>query len=39
MKLHCNAVVKTDSKATVKFTGLMGQNFISIEFGHPARRL
>jgi phospholipid/cholesterol/gamma-HCH transport system substrate-binding protein len=35
MKLHGNAVVKTDSKATIKFTGLMGQNFVSIDFGTP----
>ena len=35
MKLHGNAVVKTDSKAIVKFTGLMGQNFVSIDFGSP----
>jgi phospholipid/cholesterol/gamma-HCH transport system substrate-binding protein len=27
------APIKTDSKATIKFTGLMGQNFVSIEFG------
>ena len=33
MKLHGNAVVKTDSKATVRFTGLMGQNFVFIDFG------
>jgi phospholipid/cholesterol/gamma-HCH transport system substrate-binding protein len=33
MKLHTDAVVKTDSKATVKFTGLMGQNFVAIAFG------
>ncbi|HEY4417274.1 MAG TPA: MlaD family protein [Verrucomicrobiae bacterium] len=33
MKLHTDAVVKTDSKATVKFTGLMGQNFVAIGFG------
>ncbi len=33
MKLHSDAVVKTDSKAVVKFTGLMGQNFVSIDFG------
>ena len=33
MKLHSDAIVKTDSKAVVKFTGLMGQNFVSIEFG------
>jgi phospholipid/cholesterol/gamma-HCH transport system substrate-binding protein len=35
MELHENAVVKTDSKATVKFTGLMGQNFVGIDFGSP----
>jgi len=35
MKLHKNAVVKTDSKAIIKFTGLMGQNFILISFGTP----
>jgi phospholipid/cholesterol/gamma-HCH transport system substrate-binding protein len=28
-------VVKTDSKATIKFTGLMGQNFVAIDFGSP----
>jgi len=33
MKLHSDAVVKTDSKAIIKFTGLMGQNFVSIDFG------
>jgi phospholipid/cholesterol/gamma-HCH transport system substrate-binding protein len=33
MKLHNDAMVKTDSKATIKFTGLMGQNFVSIDFG------
>jgi phospholipid/cholesterol/gamma-HCH transport system substrate-binding protein len=33
MKLHSDAVVKTDSKAVVKFTGLMGQNFVAIDFG------
>lgn len=33
MKLRANAVVKTDSKATIKFTGLMGQNFVAVSFG------
>ena len=28
-------MVKTDSKATIKFTGLMGQNFVAIDFGSP----
>jgi phospholipid/cholesterol/gamma-HCH transport system substrate-binding protein len=36
MKLREGAVVKTDSKATVKFTGLMGQNFLAIGFGSEA---
>jgi phospholipid/cholesterol/gamma-HCH transport system substrate-binding protein len=35
MKIHSSAVVKTDSKAVVKFTGLMGQNFVAIDFGSP----
>jgi phospholipid/cholesterol/gamma-HCH transport system substrate-binding protein len=35
MKLLRNAEVKTDSTATVKFTGLLGQNFVSIDFGSP----
>ena len=28
-----DAELKTDSKATIKFTGLLGQNFISVDFG------
>lgn len=35
MKLNSSAVVKTDSKATIRFTGLMGQNFVAISFGKP----
>src|SRR2546423_11342205 len=37
MNVHKDAAqkVKTDSKATVKFTGLMGQNFVAISFGSP----
>ena len=27
--------MKTDSTATIKFTGLMGQNFVAIDFGSP----
>jgi phospholipid/cholesterol/gamma-HCH transport system substrate-binding protein len=30
-----DAEVKTDSKATIKFTGLLGQNFVAIDFGAP----
>jgi phospholipid/cholesterol/gamma-HCH transport system substrate-binding protein len=35
MKLNHDAVVKTDSKAVIKFTGLMGQNFVAVKFGSP----
>ncbi len=30
-----DATIKTDSKATIKFSGLMGQNYVSIDFGTP----
>jgi len=30
-----DAEIKTDSKASIRFTGLMGQNFVSIGFGSP----
>jgi len=43
MKLHTDVakqgIVKTDSTATIKFAGLLGQNFIAIEFGSPGARL
>jgi phospholipid/cholesterol/gamma-HCH transport system substrate-binding protein len=35
MKLNPDATVKTDSKASIQFTGLMGQNFVAITFGSP----
>ncbi len=35
MKLDKDAAIRTDSKATIKFTGLMGQNFIALDFGTP----
>lgn len=35
MKLRENAMVRDDSKASIKFTGLMGQNFVSLDFGSP----
>lgn len=35
LKMRTDAEVKTDSIATVKFTGLMGQNFVSVSFGSP----
>ena len=31
--------VHTDSTATIKFTGLMGQNFVSLTFGSPSAPL
>jgi len=33
MRINKGVVIKTDAKATVKFAGLMGQNFISISLG------
>ncbi len=35
LKMNRDVEVRTDSKATIKFTGLMGQNFISLDFGTP----
>jgi len=35
MKVRPAAQVKTDSIATIKFTGLLGQNFVSVGFGTP----
>jgi phospholipid/cholesterol/gamma-HCH transport system substrate-binding protein len=35
MKVRPTAAVKTDSTARIKFTGLMGQNFVAIDFGTP----
>ena len=39
MKLRKNVEVRTDSVATVKFTGLMGQNFVSLDFGSASAPL
>jgi phospholipid/cholesterol/gamma-HCH transport system substrate-binding protein len=36
MKLRRDVIVRTDSTATIKFTGLLGQNFVSIDFGSPS---
>lgn len=33
MSLDKQAEVKTDSKASIKFVGLMGQNYVSLDFG------
>jgi phospholipid/cholesterol/gamma-HCH transport system substrate-binding protein len=35
MRLHQPAGVRTDSVATVRFAGLLGQNYVSISFGSP----
>ena len=35
LKLNDDAVVKTDSRAAIKFTGLMGQNYVNVAFGSP----
>lgn len=39
MKLRSKALVKTDSTATIKFAGLLGQNFVALEFGSPGAPL
>jgi phospholipid/cholesterol/gamma-HCH transport system substrate-binding protein len=39
MKMRAGTAVRTDSIATVKFTGLMSQNFVSIDFGKPGSPL
>src|SRR5581483_200742 len=36
LRLNKDAPVKTDSKATIKFAGLLGQNYVSIDFGSPS---
>ena len=33
MKVNSKVGVRTDSNASIKFTGLMGQNFVSLDFG------
>jgi phospholipid/cholesterol/gamma-HCH transport system substrate-binding protein len=35
MILRANTPVKTDTLATIKYAGLMGQNFVALEFGSP----
>src|SRR5215471_7027812 len=39
MKVRRSAAVKTDSTATIKFTGLLGQNFVALDFGTRASPL
>jgi len=38
LKLRSGTEVKTDSVATIKFAGLLGQNFVSLGFGSPGSR-
>jgi phospholipid/cholesterol/gamma-HCH transport system substrate-binding protein len=35
MKVRSTAEIKTDSAATIKFMGLLGQNFVAVDFGTP----
>ena len=35
MKVRPTAEIKTDSAATIKFMGLLGQNFVAVDFGTP----
>lgn len=35
MKINRGTPVRTDSKAVIKFLGLMGQNYVAIDFGSP----
>ncbi len=36
MKIQTGYEIKTDAKAAIKFTGLMGQNFVAVEGGSAA---
>ena len=36
LRIDRDAAVRTDSKAVIKFAGLLGQNYISVDFGDPA---
>jgi len=35
LRLNKNTPIHTDSKATIKMAGLMGQNYVAIDFGSP----
>jgi phospholipid/cholesterol/gamma-HCH transport system substrate-binding protein len=35
MKVRSTAEIKTDSAASIKFMGLLGQNFVAVDFGTP----
>jgi phospholipid/cholesterol/gamma-HCH transport system substrate-binding protein len=36
LKVRDQANIRTDSKASIRFVGLLGQNYVSIGFGSPA---
>jgi len=38
MSLRATTPVKTDTIATIKFAGLLGQSFVALDFGTPAGR-
>jgi phospholipid/cholesterol/gamma-HCH transport system substrate-binding protein len=35
LRIRPEAAVRTDSKATIRFAGLMGQNYVALSFGSP----
>lgn len=35
LRLNKNTPIHTDSKATIKMSGLMGQNYVAVDFGSP----
>jgi phospholipid/cholesterol/gamma-HCH transport system substrate-binding protein len=35
LKIDRDVVIRTDSKASIRFTGLLGQNFVAVAFGSP----
>ena len=39
LKIKTTAAVRTDSKAVIRFAGLMGQNFVLLDFGTPSAPL
>src|SRR5947209_815797 len=39
LKVRKGVEVRTDSEATIKFTGLMGENFVSLSFGSRSKSL
>jgi phospholipid/cholesterol/gamma-HCH transport system substrate-binding protein len=39
IKVNSKVRVRTDSTASIKFTGLLGQNFVSLDFGSPGSPL